>query len=195
MEVVKDGEKEVITPDTHKYLDPRTLTDEDLPIIVLCDDIRSFTGWAIKAHTAGNYNHSFIMHKPGRLVSQNFGGFEENAIEVYLKPQMMLKFWRIKDLNQSEKILINAAIINRLKLPWYRRTYDFLGTFIGQLLHIKWIQNPFAEFCSEEVNDDYIRPVMRADVMGIKKPSPTELNTIFTSNSQIMECLGYWWSE
>ncbi len=180
-------------PDSRVFIDPKAFSQQALPMIVLCDDLRSFIGWAIKSHSAGNYNHAFIMHKPGMLVSQNFTGFAENKIEVYMTPGMMLKFWRIKDLTTSEKWLIMCAIQTRLALPWWRRTYDFLGTFVGQLIHVKWLQNPFAEFCSEEVNDDYIRQVDRALVMNIKEPSPSELNEIFVKYPDIMENVGFWW--
>lgn len=177
------------------FIDPKNFTEVDLPIAVLIDDMRSFSGWAIKSHTNGNYNHAFIMHRPGMLVSQNFTGFAENKIDVYMQPNIMMKFWRIKNLQDYEKTIIQTRISNRLSLPWWRRTYDFLGTFVGQFLHIKWLQNPFAEFCSEEVNDDYINSISRGMTMGIKEPSPSELNTAFVTHPEVMECIGYWWSD
>ncbi len=195
MEVIKDGEAKELTVDNHKYINPKNLTEADLPVIVLCDDLRGFVGWAIKAHTSGNYNHAFIMHKPGELVSQNFTGFAQNRIEVYMKPGIMLKFWRIKELNEIEKYLIQDAISNRLALPAWRRSYDFIGTFLGQFLHLRWLQSPFQTFCSEEVYDDYIAPVLRTKEMSIYKRSPSELNTIFTAYPQYMECIGYWWMD
>lgn len=195
MEIIKDGEKTPVTSNDHKYINPLTFNKDDFPIIVLADDLRGFISWAIKAHTAGNYNHTFILHEPGMVVSQNLNGFSENKIEAYLTAGMMLKFWRIKDLTQEEKDAILSAINKRLSFPWWRRSYDFLGTLVGQLIHVKWLQNPFQEFCSEEVNDDYIKQVKRAEIMGIKEPSPSELNTYFMKYPQIMECLGYWWED
>lgn len=195
MEVIKDGDIVPIVPDSRIFTDPRNFKESDTPIIMLVDDLRSFSGWAIKQHTVGNYNHVTIINKPGMLVSQNFTGFNANKIDVYLTPGMMLKFWRIKDLSVVEKTAIEEAILRRLGMPWWRRTYDFLGTFVGQLIHVKWIQNPFAEFCSEEVNDDYIQQVTRARAMDITRPSPSELNTYFVKHPELMECLGYWWSD
>lgn len=196
MEVIKqDGEKVPLTFDDHKYVNPKMLSESELPVIVLCDDLRGFVGWAIKAHTAGNYNHAFIIHKPDMMVSQDFSGFNEKKIDVYMTPGMMLKFWRIRNLTDTEKLAINTAVLWRLSQPWWRRGYDFLGTFVGQFLRIKWLQNPFAEFCSEQVDDDYIRSIPRARVMGIKKPSPSELNAIFVKHPQLMECIGYYWED
>ena len=193
MEVIEDGIKKPLTEDDHKYLDPRTLEFKDYPIIALVDDVRSFIGWGIRAHTNGNYNHAIILTRPGMCVSQDMTGFTEKSIDKYLVNGMMLKFWTIRNLTEDEKNSILVAISKRLALPWWRRGYDFLGTFVGQLIHVKWLQNPFAEFCSEEVNDDFIVPVKRTEVMGIKEPSPSELNQYFVENPDIMQCLGYFW--
>lgn len=195
MEVIENGVKSPVTEDSHKYLDPRTLTPQDYPIIALVDDVRSFLGWGIRAHTNGNYNHAIILNRPRMCVSQDMGGFKEKSIEKYLIDGMMLKFWTIRDLTQDERKSIYDAINRRLALPWWRRSYDFLGTFVGQLINVKWLQNPFQEFCSEEVNDDFIVPVKRTAVMGINEPSPSELNDYFMKNSKIMVCLGYWWMD
>lgn len=173
------------------FLDPRTLKKEDLPVIFLCDDRRSFIGWGIKDHTGGNYNHAGIIHKEGMCVSQDFGGFNEKSIEKYMIPGITLKFWRIKDMTAGEREAIEKAISDRFKLSPWRRGYDFLGTFVGQFLHIKWIQNPFQTFCSEQVNDDYIKSVHRCDVMNINEPAPSELNFIFVKWPNLMECIGY----
>lgn len=181
--------------DNLKFVDPRTFTESDLPIIVLSDDRRGFIGWAIRQHTSGNYNHVFIMHKPGMCVSQDFSGFKEKSINKYLVPSQMLKFWRIKDLTVFDKDRINTAIANRLALPWWWRTYDFLGVIGGQFLRIKWLQNPWQTFCSEQVNIDYLWSTKAGASMGIKQPSPSELDKIFKEFPNIMEVLGYWWKD
>lgn len=181
--------------DEKKFIDPLTFLDDDTPIIMLCDDLRGFFGWAIKSHTKGNYNHVCIIHKPGKIVSQGFASFKAQDIKVYLTPGMMLKFWRIKDLTKEEKGNIGKVIARRLALPWWRRTYDFLGVVGGQLTGLRWIQSPFQTFCSEQVNEDYIDPVERASVLKIYKPSPSEMNAAYAKNTELMECLGYWWSE
>lgn len=184
-----------------KWVDPTTFKDEDLPLIVLTDDRTGLIGWAIKWHTKGNYGHSFIMHRPGYCVSQDFIGFKEKPIGDYMKPNLMLKFWRIKNITPQEKIIINNAISARLKDRSGIFSYDFIGTFFGQLTGLRWFQNPWQEYCSEEVNDDLIKNVKGTDIMKLKNPNPSDLDRFFTAFSdtknppQVTECAGYWWSD
>lgn len=193
METISNGIKTEVTTDTHVYVNPKNFKESDYPIICCVDDLRSLTGWAIKAHGNGNYNHTIILNRPGFCVSQDFGGFKEKSIDKYLIDGVMLKFWIIKDLTPDEKLSIFTAINRRLNLPWWRHGYDFLGVFVGQFLHLKFIQNPFQEFCSEEVNDDYLMQIPRISQMLIKKPNPSEINAELVMFSEFSMCLGYWW--
>lgn len=177
------------------FINPKTFNDSDLPLIVLSDDLRSFVGWGIKAHTSGNYNHSFLMNKPGYCVSQDFGGFNEKPIDVYLTSGQMLKFWKIKNLNDNEKFLILLAIHKRLALPWWKKRYDFFGTFVGQFLNIRWIQSPWAWYCSEQVRDDALKLLQRLSKIEWGEPNPSDLDNIFKKYPEYFECSGYWWSE
>lgn len=183
-------------PDSRIYLDPMTLNESNLPVIVCCDDRRSLIGWGIKWHTNGDYNHAFIMHKPGMCVSQDFAGFREKSISLYLVPGQMLKFWRPKNMSVYAKQMVQKAIAARLALPWWRRSYDFIGTFIGQAINQKWIHSPFQVFCSEEVNEDFIKvdPTCAVNIP-LVEPSPSELNAALVARSDFMECLGYWWND
>lgn len=173
------------------FVDPRDFLYEDCPIIVLVDDLRGGIGWIIKEHTAGNYCHAMTLLAPDVLASQNWL-FERKKLEQYMKPSLMLKFWRIKDLTRAEKLVIENNILNRLALPWYKRRYDYLGIF-GQALNIKWIQSPFGLYCSEEVAADYLNAIPRALSLGFHQPSPADLDRIFKTNPDVLECLGYWW--
>ncbi len=177
------------------FADPLLFDKHTFPVIVLCDDLRSFVGWGIKAHTSGNYNHSMIMHKREFVVSQDFGGFNEKSISKYLTSNQMLKFWRVKDLTEIERVFIEAAINRRLALPWWRRSYDFLGTFIGQGLNIRWLQNPWREYCSEQVKHDYIDQISRLEGVKFGRPSPSDLDRVFKQYPDLFTCIGYWWSE
>ncbi len=180
--------------DNKVFVNPISFTELDTPLIVLVDDLQGFLGWGIKSHTKGNYCHAMILYHPGILTTQNWL-FQQKTLDEYLKDRYMLKFWRIKNLTSDEKSAILNAIGKRLALPWYKRTYDFIGTFVGQLVNVKWIQNPWQEFCSEEVNDDYIKPVARCSSMNIIEPSPAELDRIFKLCPDLMECLGYCWKD
>jgi hypothetical protein len=164
-------------------------------MIVLADDLRGFIGWAIKAHTNGSYNHAFIIHKQGLCVSQDFGAFNEKSIEKYMIPGIMLKFWRIKDLTPMDKFDIRDSIEKRLALPKWKRGYDFLGVLIGQFFHLKFIQNPFQLYCSEEVDADYLRKIQPPIPWLIKFPNPSEINTELAGHLEESECPGYYWQD
>lgn len=183
MDEIKDG---------RRFVDPINFTETDLPIIVLADDRRGFFGWGIKAHEHGNYNHAMIAHKPGYLVTQGFDSFKEVRITSYLDSGQMLKFWRIKNMSQGEINTISRNITRRISLPWYKKSYDWIGIF-GQLIHVKFIQSPFQSFCSEQVRADYISPVDRSARLVPKEPSPSDLDRVFRTNPQVFECLGYFW--
>lgn len=177
-----------------KFLDPTALADKDFPIICLSDDRTGFFGWGIKAHEHGNYNHSFILHKKGLAVSQGFCIFEECNIEKFMKKNQMLKFWIIKSMTSEEKQEIISAVNLRLSLPWFKKTYDWLGIF-GQLFHLNFIQSPWQTFCSEQVRIDYISSIKRANDLTPKEPSPSDLDRIFKANPEVFECIGFWWSD
>lgn len=178
--------------DDRKFLDPLALQHDDLPVIVLVDDLRGFVAWMIKSHTSGNYGHAMVLYSEGKVVSQDFSGFHSKSINDYMKPSNMLKFWRIKNLTLAEKDFIAKAINRRLSLPWWGKMYDFLG-LLGQALNLTWIQNPWKRFCSEEVRDDYINQVERTWNSVSKKPSPSELDAAFKLRPYLFECVGYWW--
>jgi len=185
MDEIKDG---------RIFIDPTKFDESDLPLICLSDDRTGFLGWGIKAHEHGNYNHAFVLHKQGFAASQGFGTFREVKISDFMKPSQMLKFWRIKDLTESEKNSIYSAVTSRLALPWYKKTYDWLGIF-GQFLHLKFIQNPWQTFCSEQVRIDYISEIQRASGLTPKQPSPSDLDRIFKANPTVFECVGYYWED
>lgn len=174
------------------FVNPASFKLEDLPIIVLVDDLQGFIGWGIKSHTAGNYSHAMILFKPGVVASQNWL-FHAVSIDEYMKPQNMLKFWRVRNLQQVEKNIIRIAIEHRLTLPWWKRRYDFLG-IMGQALNIKWIQSPFGMYCSEEVNADYLGSIAETARL-VKEPSPSDLDAVFKTHPELFECLGFWWED
>jgi len=180
--------------DGRVFVDPTQFNESDLPLICLSDDRNGFIGWGIKAHEHGNYPHSFILHRKGFAVSQGFSTFKEINISDYMKPNQLLKFWRIKNLTEAEKNMIYAAVTRRLALPWIKKTYDWLGIF-GQFLHLNFIQNPWQTFCSEQVRIDYISEIHRASALTPKQPSPSDLDRIFKANPEVFECVGYYFED
>lgn len=164
---------------------------KDLPVIVLVDDARSFIGWGIKHHTNGNYNHAMIMTKLGAVATQNWV-YKEMPLQEYLKPQLMLKFWTYTPMSGVSRRGIEEMVIKDLKKPWWGRRYDFLG-IVGQFTGIKWIQSPWANFCSEIVAK-YLRTVPQLTKTIPKEPSPSGLNDLFNKTPGFV-CLGYWFCE
>jgi hypothetical protein len=176
------------------FIDPTKFTADDFPIIVLKDDLRTFLGWGIKDRTSGNYCHSEILWKPNELVSQGWL-FGTLPLSNEMKSSNMLKFWRIKNLTKDEKLSIMIAIQNRLNRPLWQRSYDFIGTFIGQLTGIRWLRIPGLDYCSEQVNTDYISIIPRAKGTVRSLPNPVDIDTGCNANLDIWECLGYWWAD
>lgn len=180
--------------DDRKFVDPTNFTELDCPIIMLCDDLQGFIAWGIKDRTGGNYGHSCILWHPNRIATQGLL-FQEVPLSDYMKNYQILKFWRIKNLTPDEKLLIDIAIQKRLHRPWWQRSYDFIGTFIGQLTGIRWIRIPGLDYCSEEVDDDYINQVSRVSGLVPKLPNPVDLDKAFINHPDAFECLGFYWQD
>lgn len=170
-----------------RFIDPLTIPEKDLPLIVLSDDRRGFLGFGIKAHTHGNYNHAMVMHKKGYFASQNPGGYKEIPLETYLKPHITLKFWQYTNMSAKKKKALLKAIQSDLKAPWYKTKYDYLG-IVGQFLRIRWLNNPWASYCSERVAV-YCRKIWKLIIR--YKPSPSELNEDFKKIVK-MKVYGYY---
>ena len=174
------------------FINPGLFKEDDLPIIILCDDLRGFLGWAIKAHSSGNYSHVMTLYKPGMVATQNFNGFQVKGLDQYLKASQMLKFWRVKNMTDMETITIIGNIQRRLALPWWKRQYDFLGVLVGQLTNIRWLQNPWKMYCSEQIKVDYLDAIERLKHIEFGRPSPSDLDRIFKEYPDTFEALGYW---
>lgn len=176
--------------ENYKRIEPLQIPENDLPLIVLEEDRRSFLGFAIKSHSKGNYNHICEMHKVGMIVSQDPGGYKERSVEVYLKPQIFLKFWKYKPMTAERKKIWLSNIDKGIKQPWWKRRYDFLG-ILGQGLCIKWLQSPWAHYCSERVIDDISCPL---NILIPKGSTPSDMNMYFNKDTRF-EVYGYWFMD
>lgn len=154
-----------------KLINIRDIKIEDLPLIVLVDNRRSWLGWSIKAHSEGNYNHVCEMHKLGMVASQDFCGFREVKIEKYLKPYIQMKFWK-PCLYEADKILWLEQIRRNLEKPWFKKMYDYLG-IAGHLIKIKWVNIPWLKYCYERVRDNL---VSFCDVRLPPQGTPSDIN-------------------
>ncbi len=172
------------------------IPEHDLPLIVLSDDRRGFIGWLIKAHTHGQYNHVMEMHEPGLLATQAITGYKEISIKKYMKPNIMLKFWKIKDLTYDQRRSWLSIVWADLRAPWMRRRYDFFGAIVGQGLAKIWpkfryLNNPYTDYCSEKTNTH----MRKSTGMPIPKQlSPSGSNNFYKTQSN-MEVYGRWYGD
>ncbi len=166
-----------------RIVDPLRISKLALPMIVLSDDTRSFFGWAIKNHTHGLYNHIMIMINPQKVVTQGLT-YKEIPITKYMEGKHRLKFWQ-PDLSGEDKLRMIEAVEKDLKKPFWRKGYDFLGIF-GQSIKVRWIQNPWKEYCSE-----VITKYLRMFFVISKRRSPAELNRI-CGDLEGVKYYGHW---
>ena len=178
---------------------PYKMMCDDLPLIVLSDHSSGFIQWAIKWRTKANYNHVMSMIYPGLFTSQG-NTFSEVPLDRYMTKNSRLKFWRIKDLTLEEESLIRGRILRRLALPWWKRGYDYLG-ILGQAVGLKFINNPWNVFCSEQVLKDWLEGIISLRIVDgdnvtelSEHPSPKDLNEFFKNHPR-MEVYGRWSSD
>lgn len=174
------------------WIDPLKLTESQLPIIILVEDRQGMVGWAIRWHNKSNYNHIQWMVKLGKVASQDPTGYKEKPIEKCMRSQAFMKFLQFDPIDREEIKIITDQIEKDLAKPWWKKRYDFLG-IIGQFTGLRWIQSPWAKFCSERVATN-LRLIPRLEKIIPKRPNPSELNTIFKSMAE-MKLLGYWYAD
>lgn len=156
----------------------RFLTREELfeipisqmPMMVLSDNLRNIFSAGIKAHTHGCYGHFMWLIAPGTLASMQTNGFKRVKLESFIKDNR-LKLWWCPEWTSDQRKQIIAAIEKKLKLPWYKRRYDFLA-YIGQLTGWRWIQSPWAEICSESFG--FVK--VAEPEFNIVNPNPEDIN-------------------
>jgi hypothetical protein len=176
----------------YSFIDPKEITESQLPIIILEEDRQGMFGWAIRWHCKDNYNHAEIMVHPGKVASQNPGGYKEWPIDKVMTSRAFLKFWQFDPVDHSEIDIIREAVEKDLAKPWWKRRYDFLG-ILGQAVGLRWIQSPWGKFCSESVAAN-LRLIPRLQAVIPPRPSPAELNQIFKTMPE-MKMIGYWWKD
>jgi hypothetical protein len=170
-------------------IDPADITEADLPMVVFSSQAINFISWLIRWKTKGEYNHVMFMITPDTFASQGLT-FDRVNIKEYLKPFNKMKFYKFKNLPAEKRIMLYDIINKRLALPWHKRRYDFLG-IIGQALGIRWLNNPWMFFCSEQVVND----LKQAKIMELPaKANPEEINEMFKKRDDV-EYYGHWWND
>lgn len=130
--------------------DPRTIPQTDMPLIVFSDVTHDWIGFLIKWRTAGDFDHAMWATVKGQFVVQDFSGYHEKPMDVYLKNGNRLKFMSLVNITPVAINILDASIDARLKQPWYRKAYDYLG-IVGQALGMPWLHMPGLDYCSEDV--------------------------------------------
>ena len=126
------------------------IPQEDLPLLVLSDNVRSFWSYAIKAHQRGSYNHLTWMASPGFLISQDWI-LHRVPVDKYLDGGHRLKFWTGKNWSAEGKAALCDHLNSQPDWPILKRLYDpiqILGIFIG----LRWLQIPGFPICSDHAD-------------------------------------------
>jgi len=166
-------------------INPYSIKQEDLPLVVLSDHTSGWIQFLIKMKSNANYNHIMWMHKPGMLASQG-NMFSEIPLSRYMTGNSRLKFWKPKWTTSSRLLILNMIDID-LKKHWWHRKYDYLG-ILGQAIGIKKINSPGSMYCSERVAY-YLRKVFD----GIPAhPSPHDLNQLFKTKEEDFQVYERW---
>lgn len=179
-------------------MNPEKITDA--PLIVLSDLTSGLVEFIIKKRTKGDYNHVMWLNRQGYFASQG-NTYSEAPISRYTKKNSRLKFYEVSGLTPVQKRLIQESIERKLKLPWWKKMYDWLG-IAGQAVGVKGMNIPWFEYCSEDVphhlkymaskgipNESEIYKI----IMGIPShASPQDLNEYFKKHPDVFRVYGKW---
>ena len=128
---------------------PKEIPQSAFPLIVFADHSYGWIESFIKMRTKGIYNHVMWAIAPDTLASQG-GKYSKFPFSAYMKNGNRLKFVEIIGLNETEKQAILDSINEKLAKPWWNTRYDYIG-IIGQAIGIKKVNNPWIDYCSEDV--------------------------------------------
>lgn len=163
----------------------RGIDIEQMPFLVLSDNLHSLVSAEIKSHEQGCYNHLMWMITPGYFISQDFL-FHRVDIEKYLQWHR-LKFWHNPNWSKVERFLIIGTIVKDLRLPWYKRLYDPLQ-IVGKKIGCDWLQIPGScKICSDRA--DYLW--LADQEYDLYHPSPAEVNRWLTASEKYKVFMRY----
>ena len=162
---------------------PKDLPLGGFPYLVFADKTYGWIESLIKIRTKGEYNHVMFAIAPDKFASQG-GTYSTFPFSAYMKKGNRLKFVEIAGLTDLQKAKILESIEKKLGQPWYKKRYDFLG-ILGQAVGIKKINNPWIDYCSEDVVEhikymakiiSYTDPLKKALVLMPDHGSPQDIN-------------------
>ena len=163
-------------------IDPLEI-EEGFPYIVLASHSTNLISWAIRWRTKGSYNHGMWLFKKGTVASQDMT-YAEKPIKKYMKKGFKLKIIKIK--NPKKEVIIER-IERRLKLPWWKTLYDFMG-ILGQAIGIKKLNNPYKDYCIESLIKDLLLIIKGIPIQS----SPEDINVLTSKDTDNFEYVGHY---
>lgn len=178
--------------------DPRLISQNDLPLIVLSEQKNSFISFIIDWRTKGSFDHAMLSINCGKFACQSFSGYAEVDMKDYFIKGGQLRFIKLVNGNESFNQAFRSSVLSRLASPWYHKMYDFLGIF-GQAIGQPWIHTPGLEYCSVDV----IRHLKNAAknlpdhdcqlILSIPaESSPQDLDNIICAHPEVFSIYGEW---
>lgn len=182
----------------NNIIDPRIITQADMPLIVLSEQANSFVSFLIDWRTRGNFDHAMLAINEGQFCVQGFTGYKQEKMDLYLIKGGYLKFIQLVNANDNFKYYFTQSVQNRLALPWYRKLYDVVG-IAGQALGLQWLHTPGLEYCSVDVirhlkNASTSLPAHDMGVINAIPPetNPQDLDNIIHEHPEIFSVYGVW---
>ena len=147
--------------------------EDQLPMLVISDNLQGLFGLLIKLVTKSFYSHFMFMHKPGMMATQSWWFHEREAKSFQVNS---LKLFWCPTWTQAQRDTLTQVINGCLSKGKWATRYDVLGV-VGQFLGWDWLQNPNTNFCSEHFSK---LALVDADALeylkGNKHPTPEEIN-------------------
>lgn len=155
----------------------------ELPMLVLTDNMSGWISRKIRKHSHGYYSHVMWMAEPGMVVSQGWT-LKQQPIEGWLDGTYRIKLWRNPGWTQQDKNRIRYWLEKQLARPLRERTYDWVG-IIGQALKVGSINLPHKKYCSEAAAE----VLSKVEPYNKLHPSPADINR-WCKASKRMEVYG-----
>jgi hypothetical protein len=178
--------------------DPREILSNNMPLIVFSDHTSGLIEWVIKMRTKGLYNHVMLAMSKGKFVSQG-NTYSEIGMERYMGRRNRLLFIEVLGLTNTQKKQMYTSVYSRIKLPWWKKGYDWLG-IVGQAIGIKSLQIKGLNYCSQDIylhlmairlNEN--QPHLKAAFAKLNpNGSPQDHHNVFLKHPEAFGVFGIW---
>ena len=153
--------------------DLKKIPQNKLPMVCLTNGYMSLFGFMICTATQAFWSHAMWLISSAEFASQWFW-FKSFPIDYYNRHS--IKLWYNPDWTLEERTILQAAIWDRLKLPWWKTRYDVIGV-IGEVIGVKWLNRKNLDFCSESIRMlSLVDLEYRIWLDRIKNPTPEQIN-------------------